>query len=95
MPPKAKLSKEEIIETAFEMTRENGFEHVTARELAHRLGCSTQPIFHVFQNMEEVKKEVYERTRAFFTKEMMENPHGEPGRKKICSGCSACRTASG
>ena len=40
MPPKAKLSKEEIIETAFEMTRENGFEHVTARELAHRLGCS-------------------------------------------------------
>jgi len=78
MPPKAKLSKEEIIETAFEMTRENGFEHVTARELAHRLGCSTQPIFHVFQNMEEVKKEVYERTRDFITKEMMENPHGEP-----------------
>lgn len=50
------------------MTRENGFEHVTARELARRLGCSTQPIFHVFQNMEEVKKEVYERTRAFLQK---------------------------
>lgn len=65
MPPKAKLSKEEIIETAFEMTRENGFEHVTARELAHRLGCSTQPIFHVFQNMEEVKKK-FMRGQEFF-----------------------------
>ena len=30
------------------------------------------------QKIHEVKKEVYERTRAFFTKEMMENPDGEP-----------------
>lgn len=78
MPPKAKLSKENIVETAFEMTRETGFENVTARELAQRLGCSTQPVFHVFRNMEELKKEVYARTKAYFAKEMTENPGNEP-----------------
>ena len=50
------------------MTRENGFEHVTARELAHRLGCSTQPIFHVFQNMEEVKKKKFMRGQELLQK---------------------------
>ena len=35
MPPKAKYTREEIVQKAFEMTREKGIEAVVARE--HRL----------------------------------------------------------
>lgn len=58
MPPRAKYTKEEIIQTAFEMTREKGFGSVTARELGKKLGTSVTPIFNVFQNMSELQSEV-------------------------------------
>lgn len=41
-------------------------EEVTARKLAGAVGCSTQPIFRVYQNMEEVQTEVLEQAIGFF-----------------------------
>ena len=58
MPPKAKYSREEIIEIAFQMARENGIESVVARELGKRMGTSSSPIFTAFKNMEELHIEV-------------------------------------
>lgn len=58
MPPKAKYTREEIIKTAFQMTRESGIESVVARELGKRLGTSSSPIFTAFKNMEELQTEV-------------------------------------
>lgn len=58
MPPKAKYSREEIIEKAFEIAREKGIDEVTAREVAKALGTSSSPIFTAFKNMEEVQNEV-------------------------------------
>lgn len=55
MPPKAKFSREEILEMALCIARERGIDAVTARELGNRLGSSARPIFTVFENMEEVK----------------------------------------
>lgn len=57
MPPKAKISKEMILNTVLELTRESGFEIVNARSIANRLQCSTRPIFTCYENMEELKKE--------------------------------------
>lgn len=37
MPPKAKFTREEIIETAFQLARSDGLEKITARELGKRL----------------------------------------------------------
>ncbi len=74
MPPKTKIQKESIIEKAFELTRLHGFEKVTARALANELNCSTQPIFHSFRNMEDLKKEVYLKTRSFFETNMLQPP---------------------
>lgn len=59
MPPQVKVSKEKILGTAFEMVRENGFESVTARKLAERLQCSTQPIFRVYENMDALKRDLF------------------------------------
>ncbi len=58
MPPKAKYTREQIIDEAFQMARENGIESVTARELGKRLGISSSPIFTAFKNMEELQTEV-------------------------------------
>lgn len=58
MPPKAKFSREEIIDTAINIVREDGFDALTSRALGTKLGSSARPIFTVFQNMEEVQQEV-------------------------------------
>ena len=48
MPPKAKFTKNEIVEAAMQIVREQGLEAVTSRELGKRLGSSACPIFTVF-----------------------------------------------
>lgn len=58
MPPKAKYTREEIVQIAFQMTREKGIEAVVARELGKKLGTSSSPIFTAFKNMEELQWEV-------------------------------------
>ena len=66
MPPQAKFSRKEIVSTALEITRENGLGAVTARELGTRLKSSARPIFTVFENMEEVNKEVVKAAREVY-----------------------------
>lgn len=58
MPPKAKYTREEIVQKAFEMAREKGIDAVVARELGKALGTSSSPIFTAFKNMEELHQEV-------------------------------------
>lgn len=58
MPPKAKFSREQIIDAAIDIVREDGFDALTSRALGTKLGSSARPIFTVFQNMEEVQQEV-------------------------------------
>ncbi len=66
MPPKAKFTKEEIIEAAFDIVRTDGFEALTSRALGKRLGSSARPIFTVFQNMDEVQQAVMESAKALY-----------------------------
>ncbi|MCM1262619.1 MAG: TetR/AcrR family transcriptional regulator [Butyrivibrio sp.] len=66
MARKETITKTDILNAAFEMTREEGFEHVTARTLAAKAGCSTQPIFRVYKNMEELGKELFEQVISYF-----------------------------
>lgn len=66
MARKESITIQMISDTAFEMTREEGFVNVTARKVASKVGCSTQPIFRVYKNMDELWTAVYERTIDFF-----------------------------
>lgn len=66
MPPKAKFTKEEMMEAALEIVRCEGFDALTARALGARLGSSARPIFTVFQSMEEVKQNVVAAARAVY-----------------------------
>lgn len=58
MPPKAKFSREEMVEAAVGIVRTKGAEALTARALGKELGTSSSPVFTVFQNMDEVQQEV-------------------------------------
>lgn len=71
MPPKEKVSKKQILDTAFAMTKENGFEALTARKLAEQLNTSTQPIFRAYENMEMLKEDLYFESAAFFSEYML------------------------
>ena len=66
MARKETITKDEILNAAFQITRENGFAQVSARTLAAKAGCSTQPIFRVYKNMEELGVELFEKAIAFF-----------------------------
>lgn len=57
MPPKAKITKEMILNIVLEITRKTGFETVNARSIASKLQCSTRPIFTCYENMDELKNE--------------------------------------
>lgn len=58
MPPKAKITKQMILDTALDLTRETGFETVNARSIAGKLQCSTRPIFTCYENMDALKKDL-------------------------------------
>lgn len=66
MPPRAKFSRDEIVETALAIVRKDGIQALTARALGEKLGSSTRPVFTVFQNMEEVQDEVLKAARALY-----------------------------
>ncbi len=58
MPPKSKFTRNDIVNLALELVRENGTEGLTARALGKKMGSSSCPIFGLFKNMEEVRREV-------------------------------------
>lgn len=59
MPPKITTSKEMIIEAGYSIADEEGIGQINCRAIAKRLGCSTQPVFSRFPNMDELKEEVF------------------------------------
>ena len=61
MPPKVKITKEDIVNTAVEIVRSNGAQALNARTIAAELNCSTQPIFSNFATMEELHLAVVEK----------------------------------
>lgn len=66
LPPKQKITKEMILEAAFQITKEKGFDAVNARSLAAVIGCSTQPIFSHYESMSDLKKDFHAYLGKYF-----------------------------
>ena len=58
MPPKVKVTKEEIIQAAVGIVRAQGASALNARTVAAALNCSTQPVFSNFETMEQLQQAV-------------------------------------
>ena len=66
MSRKATITQKEIVNAAFKITRKEGFEQITSRKLAAAAGCSTQPIFRIYENMDALKKDVYDKAAVYY-----------------------------
>ncbi len=71
MPPKAKITEQMVVDAAFEIAREMGAEAISARTVAQRLDCSTQPVMYHFERIEDLKKAAYAKADAFHTEYLM------------------------
>lgn len=83
MPPKPKLTKEEIAAMALTIIEEDGVAALTARELGKRLGASSTPIFTVFKNMDEVKQAARELGFARFETRFSDIEDYTPAFKRV------------
>lgn len=79
MPPKAKITREMIIDAAFEVARETGAENINARTVSKKLNCSTQPVMYHFATIEELKKAAYARTDRYHSEYLMNIEKQEEG----------------
>ena len=79
MPAVKKISKEAVIDAAVEVLRKEGFSAVNARSVAKELGCSTQPLYCSFGNMEELKAALTERAIQMHTQRVRESLRSHEG----------------
>ena len=56
MPPKAKITRDIILDGAFELIRTQGEENLNARTLSQALHCSTQPVLYHFDTMDQIRR---------------------------------------
>lgn len=87
MPPKAKITRDMIVDAAFEIARSEGAENINARTVSEKLGCSTQPVMYHFNKIEEIKKAVYQKAdeyhSTYITELHSDNPMKEIGFRYI------------
>lgn len=62
MPKVSTITKEIVFNAAFEIVRTSGFSSLSARNIAQHIGCSTQPIYWVYDNMELLRHDVAQRS---------------------------------
>ena len=66
MPRKTVILKEDIIRASVGIVRTSGPEALNARAVAKALGCSTQPVFSNFRNMQDLMESVVERSLELY-----------------------------
>lgn len=64
--PKQRITKEMILDVAFKLAREKGYEQVVVKNIADEMGCSVQPIYSYFNNMEGLKEAVVGAAMQFY-----------------------------
>lgn len=65
MPPKAKITKEMLVNAAFEIARTQGAQKINARTVSEKLGCSTQPVMYHFAKIEDLKTAAYKQADKY------------------------------
>ena len=83
VPPKAKITKEMIVDAAFEIVRNEGVENINARTVSEKLNCSTQPVMYHFATIEALKKTVYAKADRYHSEYLL---HIHNPQKGVMSG---------
>ena len=78
MPPKARITKEMIVDAAFALVRTGGPDKITAQAVAAALGCSTQPIMSHFRQVEALRTAVAEKADRYHSAYLMQITGEDP-----------------
>lgn len=80
MPLKPKFTKEQIIDSAFQIAKEEGIDKITIRKVANHLGSSSAPIYVNFKDVQELKRAVIKKNRRM----EQADDSGATDRKSFC-----------
>ena len=78
MPPKISVTREQILDAAFDLVRKEGLSALSARRVAKALDCSTQPIYRAFASIDELKAEVILKAEGVAQGYLGGDPGAEP-----------------
>jgi len=76
MPKKVLFSKEVILDTAFKLFKEEGYDAISARNVAKALDSSPAPIYKSIGSMEVLKAELVARTKKLFVEYLLKERTG-------------------
>ena len=71
MPPKVKITRENLLECAYRIAEQAGIAAVTSRSVAKLAGCSIQPVFSHFPTMEALRKATFDYACKKFMEEVL------------------------
>ena len=83
MPRKAFFSKQEIIDKALVILRQQGPEAISARSLCKALGCSVSPLYTVYKNMDELFSDLHAAAEKLFENYMADVSDYQPAFKEF------------
>lgn len=66
MPPVSKITKQDILEVAFRILKDENMIAITVRRLAKELGCSTHPVYQCFKNMDDLYNDLHTIATKYF-----------------------------
>ena len=76
MPKKVLFSREIILDTAFKLFKEEGYDAISARNVAKALDSSPAPIYKSIGSMEVLKDELITRTKKLFIEYLLKERTG-------------------
>ena len=82
MPPKTKFTQKDIIDKAFEIAKEKGLSHITARSVADRLHSSVAPIYVNFSTIDDLVQAVVKQV-FIMSEELLEKEQGQSNFEKM------------
>ena len=77
MSARRKIQKEDIIQESVSIVAKEGINALNARKIAKKLGCSTQPLFYIYENMDDLKKDVMNEIVKIFDIEVLKSETGQ------------------
>lgn len=78
-------TREQILRAAFNLAVDSGFDHFTARNIAKKMGGSTQPIYFHFESMKDLKVALIKWIQEDMIQKMNEIPESEDLLLDVCT----------
>lgn len=73
------ITKDMILNAAYEVVATEGFSRFTARNIASKMKCSTQPIYLEFKNMGDLRSALFDKLYTYLSEEIFPVAHtGDP-----------------